>query len=56
MSTTLGACPECGVVGYLTTKGAARKHYQRGDYRKEDRRFCPGSGKPATPVVRGGGL
>lgn len=52
MSTDLVTCSECGVVGYTTTKGAARKHYRKGDYRKPDREFCPGSGKPGTPVER----
>jgi hypothetical protein len=45
-------CPVCGMVGYPTTKAAMRKHYAPGDYPKPDRQFCPGSGKPGTPVER----
>ena len=52
MSTDLVKCPSCGTCTYATTKGAVRKHYVKGDYRKPDRAFCPGSGQPGTPVER----
>lgn len=46
----LGKCPVCGLAIYRTVKGTARKHTDKADAP------CPGSGKPAAPVQRGGGL
>lgn len=48
----LGKCSVCGLAVYRTVKGTARRHTGN----EQEPEFCPGSGKPAAPVQRGGGL